>query len=190
MYIFQIVGKPKVLLTATGEEYDVFISYKRSRNAIQARHVADALRSKGLRVWFDVDVLNLREDEHVNRDELATYLMAAVKLSRIVVVFAAQMEALVLPPGMTKSDAILSGDSMIDETSGAIIAWNWQKLEIDSANRFVQVDADSSLDAVVALVMNNIGEPVARRQSEETIREETYTSNWRRRLATFFRGGS
>ena len=138
-YIFEIVGKPKALSAAMEDKYDVIISYKQRRNAAQARYVADALRSKGLKVWFDVDVLNLRDDEHVNRDVLAAYLVAAIKSCRIAVVFAAQMEAVALPPGTTESGALSGGGTMFDDRSGAIIAWNWQKLEIDNAKRMVAV---------------------------------------------------
>ncbi len=154
------------------KEYDVFIIYKHRRNSGQAREVADALRANGLRVWFDVDTLNLKEGVPVKNDALASQLIAAVKSSRVAVVFEAQQEAIVLPPGMTKEDAISSGMVMVDDW-GNLIAWNWQKLEIDTAKSVIDVNPDNfSLNRVVAEAIECVNGAIA--EEKAAVAEEKY----------------
>jgi hypothetical protein len=157
--IFEIVERPKPL-PYSGEQYDVFISYKRKRNANEARYLADALKSMGCKVWFDIDALSLREDERVDKSELAKHLALAVKASRVAVVFAAQKEAVILQPGTTESDALASGDVMVDDYGG-IIAWNWQKIEIDNANQMICVHSNCCVVGSEIYGFNSVSELTA-----------------------------
>lgn len=125
------------------KKYDVFVSYKHSRHAADATSLVETLRRGGLTIWFDVDQLVKKNETWISKPELVSTLQSAVQQSRLSVVFAAAMEAVALPPGMTKEAALATGDCMVDEENGALIAWNWQKLEIDGSDAFIAVYADS-----------------------------------------------
>jgi hypothetical protein len=66
------------------------------------------------------------------------HLILGVGGSRCTVVFEAELEAVALPPGWSKADAEFRGNVM-RSGEGALIAWNWQKLEIDSSSRIIVV---------------------------------------------------
>ena len=123
--------------------HDVFVSYKHRRDSAQAKKLVKALKRRGLRVWFDIDQLALKEEGRIDKAELVSTLTSAVRASRVSVIFAAAMEAVALLPGMTREEALATGDCMIDEGTGTLIAWNWQKLEIDASEEFVEVHLDS-----------------------------------------------
>jgi hypothetical protein len=60
-----------------------------------------------------------------------------VKSARLSVVFEAQLEGVVLPSGLSEKEALRSQQCMIENDS--LVAWNWQKLEVDNSNSFVAV---------------------------------------------------
>jgi len=124
---------------AAHKAYDVFVSYKHNRDSDRATKVVQRLRDHGLRVWFDIDQLALKEQGPIDKAELVAALTNAVKSSRTSVIFAAAMERVELLPGMTREQALATEHCMIDENTGGLIAWNWQKLEIDASEKFVAV---------------------------------------------------
>jgi hypothetical protein len=118
---------------------DVFISYRTIRNAQDAEGLAKKLREQGLTVWLDKDSLNVPADADLNiKAELILKLTAAVRASRCMIAFAASMQPFRLPAGYTEEDALRRGLAMRQDAS--LIAWNWQKLEIDHAADVLIID--------------------------------------------------
>jgi DNA-binding LacI/PurR family transcriptional regulator len=69
--------------------------------------------------------------------QLVDILTSAVRQARCSVVFEAELELVLLPPGMTREAALSSMQAM--DVDGALVAWNWQRIEIDAAQRFVAI---------------------------------------------------
>jgi hypothetical protein len=118
-------------------QHDVFVSYKIRRNSHEAKRLVALLRRRGVQVWFDIDQLSKKEGQRKDKDELIETLTSAAKAARLSVVFEAQLEAVLLPPGLTREEALASRLCMDD--NGCLIDWNWQKLEIESSNIFVAI---------------------------------------------------
>jgi hypothetical protein len=121
-------------------EFDAFISYKIRKHLDAARELRDALGRAGYKVWLDEDQIGAADDPwHTKtKEHLIDRLVRGVVGSRCTIVFEAQLEAVALPPGWSKADAEARGNVMHSE-SGALIAWNWQKLEIDSSSRAIVI---------------------------------------------------
>ena len=118
---------------------DVFISYRTIRNAKDAGWLTKKLREQGLSVWLDKDSLDIPKnaDLHI-KAKLIRKLVAAVRTSRCMIAFAASMQPFRLPAGYTEEDALRRGLAMRQDA--ALIAWNWQKLEIDHAADVLIID--------------------------------------------------
>lgn len=139
--VYRIIPKPKPIVAAIAGEFQVFVSYKRRRNAAEAKEMARYLKVLGYSVWFDEQVLALQDKEIVNKNELARFIIDAVKGCQVVVVFEAMKEAIAFSPEEADdTHEIWEGEVMDD--NGTPIAWNWQKLEIDNARRLIVVTSD------------------------------------------------
>ncbi|MDG4674791.1 hypothetical protein P9A16_27060 [Shinella sp. 838] len=137
-YVFRLLPKPKPVVGKVIEDFQVFVSYKRRRNALAAARLVDYLRSLGFSVWFDDKVLALQGQAVVNKQELAKFIISAVRSCPVTVVFEAQMEAAAIPEEYEDAEELnWSGEVML--VDGVQIAWNWQKLEIDNAKRLIAI---------------------------------------------------
>ncbi len=121
-------------------EFDAFISYKIRRHRSAARELRDALGRLGYKVWLDEDQIGAADDPWYTKtkQQLIDRLVHGVMRSRCTIVFEAQLEAVALPPGWSKADAEARGNVMHAD-GGALIAWNWQKLELDSCSHAIVI---------------------------------------------------
>jgi TIR domain-containing protein len=121
-----------------GEPYDVFISYSWSRTEDNASWLRDQLRSRGLRVFFDKDDLDISGVADVQlKTVLIQRLSANVKNSRAWVVFAAALRPFFLNGKMTEEEALKRGLAM--EVNGALTEWSWQTLELRHMRRHLVI---------------------------------------------------
>ncbi|MBY5353667.1 TIR domain-containing protein [Rhizobium leguminosarum] len=139
--VFRLVPKPKAIKAKIVGNFDVFVSYKRRDNAHYARTIVEHLQWLGYSVWFDEQVIALKVKEIVNKSELAKFIVEAVNSCQIVVVFEAKKEAVAVPPGEEEDHEISFRDTTMDD-AGTLIAWNWQKLEIDNARELIGISSD------------------------------------------------
>lgn len=139
------------------KSYDVFVSYRTRNFAQQAATIAESLSSGGYRVWFDRRILSTKEETGVTRtkEELISLLTAAVRDSRCSLIFEAELEAVAMPPYLTREEALARGYVMVHR--GALVAWNWQLLEIEASEKAMTVHARSSL--VITFERPNESEP-------------------------------
>ena len=123
----------------TAYEFDAFISYKIRKHLGAARELRNALGRVGYNVWLDEDQIGAADDpRHTKtKEQLIDRLARGVGGSRCTIVFEAELEAIGLPPGWSKADAEATGNVM--HSRGTLIAWNWQKLEIDSSSRAIVI---------------------------------------------------
>jgi hypothetical protein len=114
--------------------YDVFISYSWTRTAADAGWLRTELKSRGFRVFFDKDDLDISgvTDEQVKM-LLIQRLTAIVQDSRAWVVFSAALRPLSLASELSLDDALKRGLAM--EVGGAPVEWSWQTLELRHMGR-------------------------------------------------------
>jgi hypothetical protein len=124
---------------------DIFVSYKTKRYANEAREVAHTLGVLGYEVWFDEDVLNSKSGSYkiYTKDQLIDILPKAVRRCRCSVVFEAELEKVMLPPGTNIEEECRKKTIMLTESGP--IAWNWQKLEIDASSKAIAIHPSSSM---------------------------------------------
>jgi hypothetical protein len=120
--------------------YDLFISYKTIRHSAQAAQLAGRLESLGYRIWFDQNILNRMQNrpDVFEREHLISILTNAVRHSRCTVIFEATMHAVQLMPGRTEEDALADG-TIMKAANDALIAWDWQGLEIAAARQGITI---------------------------------------------------
>ncbi len=121
-------------------KFDAFISYKIRKHLAAARELRNHLTRLHYNVWLDEDQIGAADDPwHTKtKEQLIDHLAHGVGRSRCTVVFEAQLEAVALPQGWSKADAEIRGNVM-RSWEGTLIAWNWQKLEIDSSSRIIVI---------------------------------------------------
>jgi hypothetical protein len=125
-------------------KFDVFVSYKTRRYASEAGEVAQTLGNLGYRVWFDKDVLGSKGGgEHYTKEQLIDILAQAVKDSRCSVVFEAELEKVMLLPGMKIEEECQKKTIMLIDSQP--VAWNWQKLEIEASSKVVAIHPSSKM---------------------------------------------
>lgn len=122
--------------------FDLFVSYKTRRFAEQASWLTERLSGLGYRVWFDQKVLDRKTDGRWGMDELIDILVSAVEAAHCSVVLEAELEMVMLLPGMSEEDALTDKSAMKTE-HGTLVAWNWQKLEIDASATSVSIHPSS-----------------------------------------------
>ncbi len=121
------------LPTLEDQSYDIFISYKTSRNAEDAQRLANQLLRKGYSVWFDKYVL----DRLKNRPEIfeTEYLLAilthAVKKSSYTIIFEGILHAAALGPGDNEEE--LLNKRRLMRVGDAPVIWDWHNIEITAA---------------------------------------------------------
>lgn len=125
-----------------GGRFDLFVSYKTRRFVDRASWLTERLSDLGYRVWFDRKVLDQKTGGRRDKDELIEILVSAVEAARCSVVFEAELEKVLLLPGMSEEDALRAKMAMKAE-HGALVAWNWQKLEIDASANSVSIHPSS-----------------------------------------------
>lgn len=145
-----------------GAKFDIFLSYKTRRYASEARKVAHTLGAQGYRVWFDEDVLSSKggHGKYYTKERLIDILTKAVKQCRCSVVFEAELEKVVVPPGINIEEECQKNTIMLTEVG--LIAWNWQKLEIDASSKSIAIHPSSRILFVFdngIEVSHNIGLP-------------------------------
>lgn len=132
----------------TEHRFDAFISYKFRKHHKLARALFEELKGIGYSIWFDADEIGTPEDREVDwsKDHLIERLVEGVGGSRTTIVFEAALEAVAIPLGVTQeqaeAEALARGNVMYD--SFGLVAWNWQKLEIDSSSRLITIREDKS----------------------------------------------
>jgi len=121
-------------------KFDAFISYKIRRHLAAARELRNELTRLHYKVWLDEDQIGAADDPwHTKtKDQLIDHLVHGVGRSRCTVIFEAQLEAVALPQGWSRAYAEIRANVMHSD-EGALIAWNWQKLEIDSSSRKIVI---------------------------------------------------
>ena len=119
-------------IAAPEEPFDVFISYIWGRTGDDAAWLRDELRSRGVRVFFDKDHLDVSQvPEQSIKRELIQRLRATVESARAWVVFAAELRPFALPEHMQHDEALRRGLAMqTDDDQALLVAWNWQTLEM------------------------------------------------------------
>jgi hypothetical protein len=121
-----------------GESYEVFISYSWSRTEDNASWLRDQLKSRGLRVFFDKDDLDISGIADAQlKTVLIQRLSAIVKNSLAWVVFAAALRPFFLDGKMTEEEALKRGLAM--EVNGALTEWSWQTLELRHMGRHLVI---------------------------------------------------
>lgn len=129
--------------------FDVFISYKIRKHREMVLALRDGLQSLDHRVWLDEDQIGVADDPwyRKTRDQLIDRLVSGVGGSRCTVVFEAELEAVARQAGAHG----LSGETehTMRSDEGALVAWNWQKLEIDSSSRVIVVRPPSPYVTIV-----------------------------------------
>ncbi|KMO31262.1 hypothetical protein VQ03_27460 [Methylobacterium tarhaniae] len=125
-------------------KFDAFISYKISKHLPTARALRDDLARLGYTVWLDEDQIGGPDDpwRKKTREQLIKHLMNGVGCSRCTIVFETVLEAVLLPPGCSPSEPRLA-ESVMRTGEGVLVAWNWQKLEIDSSSRTIVIHEGS-----------------------------------------------
>jgi hypothetical protein len=120
--------------------YDIFLSYKTRKYLALAVWLYERFTAAGYRVWFDRKVLEQKEitGREYTKKELIDVLTQAASHAKCSVILEAELELVLLLPGMTREYALTNLLAMEDD-SGALIDWNWQKLEIDSSDRSIAI---------------------------------------------------
>ena len=120
--------------------FDIFLSYKTRKYLALAVWLYERLTAAGYRVWFDRKVLEQKEitGREYTTKELIDVLTQAASHAKCSVILEAELELVLLLPGMTREYALTNLLAMEDD-SGALINWNWQKLEIDSSDRSIAI---------------------------------------------------
>lgn len=137
--------------------YDVFISYTKRRDALEARTLAASLTEAGYSVWFDEQILNRKTSWRMeSKENLIQLLKDAVHASRCVVLFAIEQAVISVPfdPQLAKETY-----QVVADERGNLIAWNWQIFEMREAQRTLVLyqSDDRRPEAVVGrLVRMNI----------------------------------
>ncbi|MGJ4859496.1 hypothetical protein ACN6KF_005523 [Labrys sp. La1] len=124
--------------------FDAFISYKIRKHLFAARALRDDLSRLGYTAWLDEDQIGGPDDPYQKktREQLIKHLVDGVGCSRCTIVFETVLEAVALPPGLSASDSHLA-ESVMRTGEGALVAWNWQKLEIDSSSQTIVIHEGS-----------------------------------------------
>jgi hypothetical protein len=118
--------------------FDAFISYKIRKHRDAARELRAELARRGCEVWMDEDRIGVAGMIAQTKEQIVNALIDGVAGSRCTIVFEAALEAVALPPGVSRHQVEASGRVM-HSSEGALIAWNWQKLEIDSSSRLIAI---------------------------------------------------
>jgi hypothetical protein len=130
LFAFQKVPE---LPTLDDRSYDIFISYKTSRNAEDAQRLADLLIGKGYSVWFDKYVLDRLKSkpEVFETEHLLAILSHAVKKSSCTIIYEGVLHAAALGPGDSEEDLINKRQLM--RVNSAPVIWDWHGVEITAA---------------------------------------------------------
>ncbi|MGE7471990.1 hypothetical protein ACQKLX_21295 [Bosea sp. NPDC003192] len=121
-------------------KFDAFISYKIRKHLPAARTLRDDLARLGYTAWLDEDQIGGPDDpwRKKTREQLIKHLVDGVGCSRCTIVFQTVLEAVALPPGWSASEPRLA-ESVMRTSEGVLVAWNWQKLEIDASSRTIVI---------------------------------------------------
>jgi hypothetical protein len=140
-------------LIADESAYDIFISYKRKKHAIQASSLAAELLKRGYRVWFDQYAIDRMQDrpDLFERDHLLAILRNGIQRSECTIIFEAVMEAVLPSPGYTEEDVLAAGLAMRGE-QGQLIAWDWHVVEAMTIQRGLGIH-----DRTIVAFRKNLG---------------------------------
>ncbi len=125
----------------TEHRFDAFISYKFRKHHKLAEYLFDALKAMSYNIWFDADEIGTPQSREIewSKEQLIDRLVEGVGRSRATIAFEATLEAIAVPPDYTQeqseAEALARGTVMYADFGG--VAWNWQKLEIDSSSRLI-----------------------------------------------------
>jgi hypothetical protein len=125
------------------KRYDVFISYRHARNKELAQQLAARLAGR-VSIWMDEQSLEVDETVPSVKLRLIRELVLAVRASRCSIIFALGSKPFYLPAGMSRDEALRRGFAMpAPYDDSALVAWNWQKLELDHSGVAFIIDETS-----------------------------------------------
>lgn len=137
----------------TEHRFDAFISYKFRKHQKPAEYLFDALKAMSYKIWFDADEIGTPQSREIewSKEQLIQRLVEGVGRSRATVAFEATLEAIAVPPDYTEeqaeAEALARGHVMYADFG--VVAWNWQKLEIDSSSCLITIREEAGGFAVL-----------------------------------------
>jgi len=140
LFTFQKVPE---LPTLDDRSYDIFISYKTSRHADDARRLADRLVAQGYRVWFDKYVLDRlgSRPEVFETEYLLAILRHGVKQASCTIIFEGMLYAAALGPGESEEELLKKRQLM--RVNDAPVIWDWHGIEIAATEWGITIHPDT-----------------------------------------------
>jgi hypothetical protein len=170
-------------------EFDVFISYSKRRHIARARSLFEFLISAGFRVWFDEEILNRKVSwVPVPKDAIIGQLTDAIAQSRCIVLFAMEMEAVHVYPGLDVKKGMASHQLMRSD-QGNVIAWNWQIFESRCAREVFPIYGGESWESIAQWVRNQgiVPRPTVTARKSALLRRVARWISRKRRVRALFR---